>query len=94
MSDQERTTLEFRMALVETELQEIKKILGEVRDKVLSTQHCPAPGTCLILKTIIDTHEAKLERLQNWQYKVLGVGLVAMVIASAFGPRLAALLIR
>lgn len=82
------------MALVETELQEIKKILGEVRDKVLSTQYCPAPGTCLILKTLIDEQQKKLDNLGSWQNKMIGIGMVAAILAGMFGQRLAALLIR
>lgn len=82
----EQDTLEYRMERLEDELRQVNKTLTEVRDRVLSTVNCPAPGSCLALKTIVEDQGRAIAKLERWQAGIMMLGSVLIVLATIFGP--------
>ena len=89
----EETTL-YRLGRLEEELAEVKKIVSQVHDKVISTPACPSPGMCINLQSIQHRHSDKIAALERWQSKMVGAILILVPLCSIFGPHITKLIFK
>lgn len=92
MSNEETTI--YRLGRLEEELGEVKKLLSQVHDKVISTPTCPAPGMCINLQSQQHRHSEKIAAIERWQSKMIGAIAILIPLCSIFGPHITKLIFK
>ncbi len=73
----------YRLRLVESDVKDIKKLVGEIHSRQITMQPCPQPGACLGLTTRVAALERLAEqgkgaaKLLHVLYLLFGAGIVA-----------------
>lgn len=64
---------------------EMKAKLDALHDKFLAVSVCSAPNSCLALSKRVEEHGKKLEEIEAWRNKALGLIAGLMVLIGIFG---------
>lgn len=75
---------------------QVEEIFREMRN---SPSSCPAPGTCLDLKEVInemknkeDKVEERVNKLEKWQSRIMAIAGLGIILMGLFAPEIRGLL--
>jgi hypothetical protein len=76
--------IRLELKQLNAEMAEMRVELRQVRDRVLSTVQCPAPGSCLRLDSLGMDHERRLRGLEKSNWIIVGACMIlnlAVIVA-------------